>query len=196
MKIFIKMLLLISLLHAESTVDYDLSTDDIENPSVLNSLGPVDILDLSGYYSVGRDIKRFKIVSLPDPTSGILYLEDGETEVQVGQILSADEANGLEFDPNPDFVGDATFQYASVNSNDEVDPNPATVTIPVYAKDIDENEVTSSPSEDENISILEDVNGASVTSECCENYDSTPSMSLWGVLIMIILTLIFAKREL
>ncbi len=190
MKIFIKIVLLLSLLsllHAESTVNYDLSTDDIENPSVLNTLGPVDILDLSGYYSVGRDIERFKIVSLPDPSSGILYLEDGETEVQVGQVLEDCDADGLRFDPNPDFVGNATFQYASVNSNGEVDSTPATVTIPVYAKESNES--------DENVS--ETVGTTSTPNEecLCEDYDSAPSLSLWGVLLMMIITLTIAKEE-
>ena len=183
MKFLTKMVLLLSILvitvQAEPTVNVELSTDDIENPAMLNSLGPVEILNLSGYYNVGRDVQCFKIVSLPDPSAGILYLEDGETEVQVGQVLSADEASGLLFDPNPDFVGDATFQYASVNINDEVDPNPATVTIPVYAK-------------------TADVNGTSITTTtkvCCDDYDSTPSMSLLGVFLMMILTLLFVQRE-
>ena len=184
MKFIIKIVLLSSLLsfmtvEAEPTVNSELSTDDIENPSILNSLGPVDILNLSGYYNVGRDIECFKIISLPDPSEGILYLEDGETEVQVGQILSADEANGLQFDPNPDFVGTATFQYASVNIDDEVDSNPATVTIPVNAKATDINE-TSTPKK-----------------ECCKDYDSSiPSLSLWGVFVMLMLTLIITREEL
>ncbi len=185
MKFIIKIVFLLSLLfvimaQAEPIVNIDLSTEDIENPSVLNTLGPVEILNLSGYYNVGKDIERFKIVSLPDPLEGILYLEDGETRVQVNQILNTHEANTLHFDPNPDFVGDATFQYASVNSKDEVDPTPATVTIPVYAKDVtDVNGTTSTPKK-----------------ACsCNNYDSTPSMSLWGVLLMMILTLIITQKE-
>ncbi len=182
MKLFFKIVIVCSLLslvslEADSTVNIEFSTDDIENPAVLNSLGPVDILNLSGYYNVGRDIECFKIVSLPDPNEGILYLADGETRVEVGQILSADEANGLLFDPNPDFVGDATFQYASVNIDGEVDPNPATVTIPVYAKDTD-------------------VNGTSVTDICCKDYDSTPSMSLLSLFLMFILTLFITREEL
>ena len=187
MKFLTKIVLLLALLsfislHAESEVYSELSTDDIENPSVLNSLGPVEILNLSGYYNVGRDVERFKIVSLPDSSAGILYLEDGETEVQVDQILNAHEANTLQFDPNPDFVGNATFQYASVNINDEVDPNPATVTIPVYAKNTD-------------------VNGTSITStstkDCCEDYNSSvPSLSLWSMLTMLMLTLFITREEL
>ena len=185
MKFIIRVMLLLSLLsfiaaQAESTVNSELSTDDIENPSVLNSLGPVEILSLSGYYTVGRDVQRFKIVSLPDPSEGTLYLEDGVTEVQIDQILNENEASTLRFDPNPDFVGDTTFQYASVNINDEVDQNSATVTIPVYAK-------------------ATDVNGTSTTvtpkKESCEDYDSTPSMSLLGVVLMMMLTFLFVKRE-
>ena len=191
MKFLSKMLLLLALFtfitaqaQAESTVNSELSTDDIENPSVLNSLGPVEILNLSGYYNEGRDVQRFKIVSLPAPSEGILYLEDGVTEVQVNQILNTNEANTLRFDPHPDFVGDAIFQYASVNINDEVDQNPATVSIPVYAK-------------------VTDVNGTSVTStsdkacDNCKDYDSSiPSLSLWGVFAMLMLTLVITREEL
>ena len=210
-KIVLLFLLLPIMAQAELGTEYELSTDDRENIAVLNTLGAVNILGLSGYYSVGRDIECFKIISIPDPSEGILYLGDGETEVEVGQILSIDEANGLKFDPNPDFVGDAKFQYASINSNEEVDPNPATVTIPVYGKDTDTNGTTTSTSTDTNgttaststdtngttISTSTDVNGTSVTSrESCKEYSSTPSLSLWGIIIMMILILVITREEL
>ena len=185
MKFIIKMVLLLSLLScmsAQAEVNSELSTDDIENPSVLNSLGAVEILNLSGYYNVGRDIECFKIISLPNPSEGTLYLEDGETEVQVGQFLSADEANCLQFEPNPDFVGTATFQYASVNINDEVDPNPATVTIPVYAKEAD---------------VTDGNETSNAKKSCCKDYDSSiPSLSLWGMFVMLMLTVIITREEL
>ena len=182
MKFIIKIVLLSSLLsfmtvEAEPTVNSELSTDDKENIAILNSLGAVDILNLSGQDD-GNDVECFKIISLPDPEAGILYLEDGETEVQVGQFLSVDEANCLKFDPNPDFVGDASFQYASVNSDDVVDPNPATFYIPIYKED------SSTPS---------DSNGSCA----CKDYDSSiPSLSLWGVFVMLMLTLIITREEL
>ena len=200
MKFFIKIVFILSLIsfitaQAESTISIELSTDNIENPSVLNTLGPVDILNLSGYYSysVGRDVQRFKIISLPDPTAGILYLEDGETEVQVDQILDINQSNSLRFDPNPDFIGNATFEYASVSINDEVDPNPATVIIPVYAK---ETSVTEEISE-ENTTSTPEKEPCDEEEECCDDYDDTvPSLSLWGLFIIMGLTLLFVKREL
>ena len=195
MKFIIKMILLLSLLlfitaQAETTVNSELSTDDKENIAILNSLGPVDILNLSGQ-DAGNDVECFKIISLPDPSSGILYLEDGETEVEVGQFLSIDEANCLKFDPNPNFVGDATFQYASVNSDDVVDPNPATFNIPIYTED--NPTPTSTPSDNNDSSSPNDNNDSCA----CNDYSSSvPSLSLWGVFVMLMLTLIITREEL
>ena len=185
MKLFIKTVLLFSLLlvviaEAESTSNSKFETDDKENVAVANSMGPVDILNLSGTYE-GEDVECFKIISLPDPSAGVLYLDDGETEVEEGQVLSVDEANCLKFEPNSNSVGDASFQYASVNNDGEVDPNPATFCIPIYEEECSDSEEASTSEE-----------------ECdCKNYSSSiPSLSLWGVLMMLMLTLIITREEL
>lgn len=108
-------------------------TDDKMNPELSNTLSAVNILDLSGTDCGDNTIQRFRIETLVNPSAGIVYLTNGETPVTVGQYLTLEEANGLRFTPTADFVGDATFTYASVDENNAVDSTPAMVTIPVVA---------------------------------------------------------------
>ena len=184
MKFFIKIVLLFSLLlvvivQAESTSNSKFETDDKANIALSNGMGPVDILNFSGTYD-GEDVECFKIISLPDPSMGTLYLEYGKTEVEVGQVLSIDETNCLKFEPNSNFVGDASFKYASVNNDGEVDPNPATFCIPVYEEE-------SSDSED---------NDDSEDNCKCKDYSSSvPSLSMYSMILIILLTLLITRKE-
>jgi len=107
-------------------------SDDKKNSEMLNTLGAVNILDLSGTDSTGEAITRFIITSLPNSNEGVLYMADGTTAVRVNQTLTLDEANGLRFDPNSNFVGDVTFTYVALNDSG-VRGNEATVTIPLVA---------------------------------------------------------------
>ena len=107
-------------------------TDDKNNPKMLNTLGVVNILDLSGTDSNGEAISTFIITSLPGKNQGILYMADGKTPVKLNQTLTLEQANGLKFDPNGGFVGDVTFTYVAVDDNG-VQGNEATVTIPLIA---------------------------------------------------------------
>ncbi len=106
-------------------------TDDKHNDNLANTMPAVDILNLSGNDCAGTDITKFKIVTLSDAAQGVLYMADGVTAVTVGQTLTQAEADGLKFDPAPDFVGNATFTYAAIDGNNRVDATPAIVTIPV-----------------------------------------------------------------
>jgi len=109
------------------------TTENIDNPNLLNTLGAVDILNLAGKDCHGDDVNKFRIVTLPAANSGVLYMADGVTPVTVGQTLTRAEADGLKFDPSPDFTGNVSFTYAAIDSNGKVDDTPATVTIPVIA---------------------------------------------------------------
>jgi len=106
------------------------TADDKVNPKMLNTLGAVNILDLSGKDSNGDAVSSFIITSLPNANQGILYIADGKTPVRLNQTLTLAEANGLRFDPNINFVGDATFTYVAVDANGIKSSN-ATVTLPV-----------------------------------------------------------------
>ena len=108
------------------------TADDKVNPTMLNTLGAVNILDLSGKDTNGDAVKNFIITSLPDVRQGVLYLADGTTAVRLNQTLTLAQANGLKFDPNIDFVGDVKFTYVAIDSNGVKSSN-ATVTIPVVA---------------------------------------------------------------
>jgi len=108
------------------------TSDDKNNPKMLNNLGAVNILDLSGKDENGDPIEQFIITSLPSANQGILYMADGTTAVHLNQAITFDEATGLKFDPNSNFVGDVTFTYVSLN-NSGVRGNEATVTIPLVA---------------------------------------------------------------
>jgi len=166
---------------AETEINREISTDDIVNPEMLNSLDAVNILNLSGYYNEGRDIDRFMITSLPDEEEGVLFLSNGTTEVVENQILTAQEANELKFDPNENFEGNATFQYASVNINDEVDPNPATVTIPIVKKQEENNNTTTS--------VAGTSTTNSTTCSSCDDYNSSvPSLSHLSIFLIFLFT--------
>ncbi len=106
--------------------------DDKVNPKMLNTLGAVNILDLSGKDSNGNVVRSFMITSLPSSNQGILYMADGRTPVRLNQTLTLVEANGLKFDPNINFVGDVKFTYMAIDTNGVKSSN-ATVTIPVVA---------------------------------------------------------------
>ena len=131
---------------------------------MLNTLPAVDILNLSGKDKNGVAVNEFVIKSLPDANAGILYMADGKTPVRVNQHLTRAEADGLKFDPKAGFVGDASFTYQAVADNGELG-NVATVTLPI-------------------------VNDCGNGGDCvCEDYnESVPTLSNFGILLMIILS--------
>ena len=109
-------------------------SDDKLNPQMIHTLGPVNILNLSGKDMQGKTVNSFMITALPFDSQGILYLSDGKTPVTVNQVLTIKESNGLKFDPNKSFIGDATFQYVAIDSLG-TKGNVAVVRIPVIAED-------------------------------------------------------------
>ena len=122
---------------AITSSEFEPETDDKLNPELFNTLPAVNILNLSGKDCDGRDIKRFVVHTLPNADAGTLYLADEETEVTSNQYLTAEESDGLRFDPNENFEGNATFTYCSVDESDVVDSSPATVTLPIVNEESD-----------------------------------------------------------
>ena len=108
------------------------TADDKRNPAMVNTLGAVNILDLSGKDSEGNVITSFVITSLPESNQGVLYMGDGVTAVTLNQILTEEEASELRFDPVEGYVGNVTFTYVAVDAN-SVRSNPATVIIPLVS---------------------------------------------------------------
>lgn len=156
------------------------TTDTKLNPPVLNILGPVNILDLSGKDALDVPLENFIVTSLPDVAQGILYMDDESTIVEIDEILTKEQSDGLKFDPNENFVGDVVFTYVVVDDHGN-QGNIATVTIPVIA-----------PSQNNNRE----------SERCiCEEYtQNIPVFSHLGLIIMILLSgltgFIFMAKEL
>jgi len=168
--------------------DFEPQTDDKVNPKLLNTLTAVNILNLSGKDCNGLAIERFIIHTLPNQNTGTLYLANGETAVTSNQYLSREESNGLRFDPNENFEGNATFTYCAVDANDVVDSTPATVILPIIAP------VTAAVTNGTADHLVHNANCS------CKDYEtSIPSISKLGILLMFLLTfvvaLVFTKRE-
>ncbi len=88
-------------------------------------------------------VTRYIISTLPTAASGILYL--GVDPVVAGQSITAAEAAGLSFDPEPNFAGDATFLFFAVNNAGIASNLPATYTIPVVGPVADVTTSLSGP---------------------------------------------------
>ena len=133
--------------------------DSKSNDTVSNNLGAIDIVDLSATDAEGNATKRFVITSLPSAEQGVLYMTDGKTPVTVNQELTLDEANGLKFDPKEGFVGDATFNYVGLDTNN-VKGAEGTVTIPVI--DANNNKIPTTDNK-KNPEILNSVDAVNIT---------------------------------
>ena len=135
MKMFIRsiIVLLTTLLVVNAATPYEPESDDKLNPEMLNTLGAVNILNLTGRDCSGNDVGKFIVMSLPDASAGKLYMADGLTEVSENQELTAFEASEIKFDPSEEYVGEATFEYSAIDSFGTVDSTPATVTIPLIS---------------------------------------------------------------
>lgn len=156
------------------------TTDSKLNPSIVNILGSVNILNLSGKDALGVPLENFVIHSLPDSEQGVLYLEDESTVVEIEEVLTKEQSDGLKFDPNENFEGDVIFTYMVVDAHGNRG-NLAIVTIPVTNS-------TVNNSSESNHTALE------------HNSDNVPVFSMIGVIMMILLStlmgFIFMAKEL
>jgi len=200
-----------SLLYATDVtdyVDYNTSsdtiitppiTDDKLNPSIKNSLGAVNILNLSGKDAEGMAVNNFRIKTLPDATQGILYMEDGVTAVVIEENLTREESDGLRFDPNENFVGDATFTYVAIDDFGLIG-NEATVTIPVTASNLIAPVVPpvvtpAVPPVETVPAVVETCVDTNHTDDCvCEDYNkSIPIFTTMGLMMMVLLTAVMGS---
>ena len=92
-------------------------------------ISPLNATDADG------TVTRYAIVSLPDPTQGILYLSNG-TRASIGDVPAA----GLYFAPTVGYVGNATFTFQAIDNRSAVS-NTALYTIPV-AQDLNSTYTT------------------------------------------------------
>ncbi len=111
------------------------------NAVIVSTAGSTDIINLQGADSDGT-VVRFVIKRLPTAAMGVLKLSTG-ANVTLNQQITPTQANGLRFDPNASFSGNATFTYASKDNDGAVDATPATVTIPVNQPPISYNKTNA-----------------------------------------------------
>jgi hypothetical protein len=101
-------------------------------PAMPNTNASTAIQALAGTDpNAGGASSSFIISTLPAATSGILYLDTNP--VTAGQKLTSAQAANLSFDPDPGFVGNATFTFFAVNTIGQLSNLPATYTIAVAA---------------------------------------------------------------
>ena len=157
-------------------------TDVKANPKMLNTLGPVDILNLTGADCQGRAIQKFRITSLPTAEKGVLLLEDSSTPVTLNKVYSLDETEGFKFDPTEGFVGDAIFTYAAIDIDNDVDASPAEFIIPVITKKVETTPVGTA----ENNGTVASAHTVHNSTCACNDYnDDVPSFSVWGMLLLL-----------
>jgi uncharacterized repeat protein (TIGR01451 family) len=80
-------------------------------------------------------IASYTIETLPPSEQGVLYLGDpasGGVPITPGQTLTPDQVDNLFFEPNSNFIGDASFTYSATDDQGATS-SPALVTIPVEA---------------------------------------------------------------
>ena len=99
----------------------------ISNAAISSNSGPAFITALAA--TDDGTIASFVITDLPDASQGTLVL-DG-TPVTTNQVIPLLYANRLEFDPNPAFMGTASFNFTAIDNNGAKDKTPASFTIPV-----------------------------------------------------------------
>jgi len=162
-------------------------TDVKANPKMLNTLGPVDILNLTGEDCQGSAVEKFRITSLPTAEKGVLLLEDSSTPVTLNKVYSLDETEGFKFDPVDGFVGDAVFTYAAIDKDNDVDASPATFTIPVIAEKVKVNTPTptTTGTVDNNGTVASAHTVHNSTCACNDYNDDVPSFSVWGILLLL-----------
>jgi hypothetical protein len=104
------------------------TTDDKTNATLNVADGQKPISALTGA-DVDGTVVSFTINSLPPAAQGVLYLNG--VPVTVGQVIPANLAGQLTFDPSGTYIGNAVFTYSSTDNEGNTDATPAIFTIPI-----------------------------------------------------------------
>ena len=104
--------------------------DNIFAQPLNNSLAATAIPALSGSDLDGT-VSSYTIKTIPPSSQGILQLCNPTcANVTAGQVIAPADIAKLKFDPDPSFIGNATFTYTALDNTNKVS-NTATYTIPV-----------------------------------------------------------------
>ncbi|WP_046245327.1 hypothetical protein [Hymenobacter terrenus] len=106
-----------------------LVVNNIISGALSNTSPAQTVASLSATVTGGPPLSNFTIQTLPNTTSGILYL--GGSPVIPGQIIPSGQANQLMFAPVAGYVGSAVFTYTATDNSGAGSNNTATFTIPV-----------------------------------------------------------------
>jgi len=91
-------------------------TISVTAPTMLNTAPSTSIPALAGSDPDGT-VVGFQILGLPPAAAGTLYLCNGGcSPVTAGQIISAADADDLQFDPAAGYTGTAQFNYSAVDN--------------------------------------------------------------------------------
>jgi hypothetical protein len=111
------------------TCAVSLTVNDITNGMMSNAAPARSVLPLNATVTNGPPVGSYTIQTLPDPATGILYLNG--LPVIPGQIITIAEASLLQFDPVAGYVGNAVFTYSGSDTSGAGSNNIATFTIPI-----------------------------------------------------------------
>ncbi|TGE21059.1 Ig-like domain-containing protein [Hymenobacter metallicola] len=111
------------------TCAVSLTANNVRNARMNNKLATQGVSALSATVTNGPGVGSFTIQTLPDPASGVLYLNGAA--VLPGQVIPLNQANQLSFDPAEGYVGDAFFTYSATDTSGSGSNNTATFTIPL-----------------------------------------------------------------
>ena len=111
------------------TCTVSLRANNVSNRSMSNQSAQTTLSPLSATVTSGPTVGSFTIQTLPDPATGILYLNN--SPVIPGQVIPANQGNRLQFDPKAGYVGSVTFTYTATDTSGSGSTNTATFTIPV-----------------------------------------------------------------
>ena len=101
---------------------------DVRNFLIQNISGSSQILPLIGSDSDGT-IASFKILTLPNASAGILYLNG--VAVSINQAITPSQAKQLQFEVQSSYTGTASFTFTVTDNEGLSDASSATFTIPV-----------------------------------------------------------------
>lgn len=106
-----------------------LTANDVTSIAMSNLASIRGVAPMSATVASGPSVGTFTIQTLPDPISGVLYLNG--SPVIPGQVIPLSQADQLAFDPVAGYVGNAVFTYTATDTSGSGSNNTATFTVPV-----------------------------------------------------------------
>ena len=113
------------------TCTVSLQALNVRDRGMSNQAGLTRVASMQAQAAGGPPVGSFTIQTLPDPATGVLYLNG--SPVVPGQVVPVGQASMLMFDPKGGYVGSAVFTYSATDTSGSGSTNEATFTIPVQA---------------------------------------------------------------